>query len=197
MRHVDCDRPIRTNENPTKGAYDNPDRALGPCRQSHFSPNPRNISDRSCRSDRQHRRRRTCRHGDRFFRLGLSRSPTGCIFTVQNIHHMAEDRVRRSICSEHPQRAPANSVQRDSIEIAELPTRYNSSERRSFHPPLVEGALAWIECETEAIHEAGDHWIVVARVLEFDVGPVGNPLIFFKGEYSHLDTQSVEISIET
>lgn len=64
-------------------------------------------------------------------------------------------------------------------------------------PPLVEGALAWIECETEAIHEAGDHWIVVARVLEFDVGPVGNPLIFFKGEYSHLDTQSVEISIET
>ncbi|WP_415972442.1 flavin reductase family protein [Rhodococcus sp. 077-4] len=54
--------------------------------------------------------------------------------------------------------------------------------------PLVEDALAWIECEVGAIHEAGDHWIVVARVLEFDIGPADKPLIFFKGEYSQIST---------
>ncbi|MBY4213589.1 flavin reductase family protein [Rhodococcus fascians] len=54
--------------------------------------------------------------------------------------------------------------------------------------PLVEGALAWIECEVGAIHDAGDHWIVVARVLAFDTGPADKPLIFFKGAYSQIST---------
>lgn len=49
--------------------------------------------------------------------------------------------------------------------------------------PVLSGVLAWIDCDAEAVHEAGDHWIVVGRVLELEVGHEGKPLIFFRGGY--------------
>lgn len=33
------------------------------------------------------------------------------------------------------------------------------------------------------VHEAGDHWIVVARVLELMAAAERSPLIAFRGEY--------------
>jgi 3-hydroxy-9,10-secoandrosta-1,3,5(10)-triene-9,17-dione monooxygenase reductase component len=49
--------------------------------------------------------------------------------------------------------------------------------------PVIDDVLAWIECEIEAVHEAGDHWIVIGRVLELEVGQAGGPLVFFRGGY--------------
>jgi flavin reductase (DIM6/NTAB) family NADH-FMN oxidoreductase RutF len=49
--------------------------------------------------------------------------------------------------------------------------------------PAIEGALAWIDCVINAIHEAGDHHIVVGRVVAFDVVTAGEPLVFFRGGY--------------
>ena len=46
--------------------------------------------------------------------------------------------------------------------------------------------LAWIECEIEAIHEAGDHEFVVGAVHELDVEREGGPLVFFRGGYANL-----------
>ncbi|TFY23802.1 flavin reductase family protein, partial [Escherichia coli] len=38
--------------------------------------------------------------------------------------------------------------------------------------PRLEGVSAWIDCEFESITEAGDHYIVLGRVLELDApGP--------------------------
>ena len=50
--------------------------------------------------------------------------------------------------------------------------------------PLIQGAVAHIDCELEAVHRAGDHLIVVGRVRDLDVhrDDVG-PLLFFKGGY--------------
>ncbi len=48
--------------------------------------------------------------------------------------------------------------------------------------PVVDGAVAWIDCVTEQVHEAGDHHIVVGRVLDLDVGD-GDPLLFYRGGY--------------
>lgn len=48
--------------------------------------------------------------------------------------------------------------------------------------PLVEGALAWLECSTWAIHDGGDHSIVIGRVLDGNTGP-GAPLTYFRGRY--------------
>ncbi|MEV0620409.1 flavin reductase family protein [Nonomuraea sp. NPDC050404] len=49
--------------------------------------------------------------------------------------------------------------------------------------PVLEGALAWLDCAVEAVHPAGDHMIVVARVLHLDTGGEGGPLVFFRGGY--------------
>ena len=49
--------------------------------------------------------------------------------------------------------------------------------------PASAGSLAWIDCEIEAVHEAGDHWIVLGRVVELDASEDGGPLLFFKGGY--------------
>ncbi|WP_040168336.1 flavin reductase family protein [Microbacterium gorillae] len=48
---------------------------------------------------------------------------------------------------------------------------------------VLEEALAYIECETEAIHPGGDHDIVVGRVLNLDMQGTTNPLLFFRGGY--------------
>ncbi|HEU5082460.1 MAG TPA: flavin reductase family protein [Acidimicrobiales bacterium] len=52
--------------------------------------------------------------------------------------------------------------------------------------PLIDGVLAWIDCEVDALHEGGDHHIVVGRVLGLDVGHEGDPLVFFRGGYANL-----------
>ena len=50
--------------------------------------------------------------------------------------------------------------------------------------PVIDGCLAWIDCTVETVHEAGDHWIVIGRVVDLGVGrPDAGPLIFFKGGY--------------
>lgn len=51
--------------------------------------------------------------------------------------------------------------------------------------PILDGALAWIDCEHERSVEAGDHLIVLGqvRVLDIDTGQTPAPLIFFQGGY--------------
>jgi len=49
--------------------------------------------------------------------------------------------------------------------------------------PVLAGALTWVGCEVETVHEAGDHYVVLGRVAE--LGPVGTqaPLLFYRGRY--------------
>ncbi len=49
---------------------------------------------------------------------------------------------------------------------------------------LVEGALAVLECETVQVHEAGDHAIVVARVVMAEHADRGEPLIYHRSRYT-------------
>ena len=51
--------------------------------------------------------------------------------------------------------------------------------------PLLDDALAWLECETYAVHDGGDHSIVVGRVLDAAAsGTVDAPLSYFRGGYA-------------
>lgn len=52
--------------------------------------------------------------------------------------------------------------------------------------PLIGDALATLECRTEQRVEAGDHTLVVGRVLTASAGGDGAPLTYFKGRYRHL-----------
>ncbi|WP_420638324.1 flavin reductase family protein [Candidatus Poriferisocius sp.] len=50
--------------------------------------------------------------------------------------------------------------------------------------PIFDTSLAWIDCEIDQVVEAGDHWIVLGRVLDLGVqrDDVG-PLVFLAGSY--------------
>lgn len=52
--------------------------------------------------------------------------------------------------------------------------------------PVIDGALGWLECTTYARHEAGDHTIVVGRLLWASGGEpaVEAPLTYHRGRYS-------------
>jgi 3-hydroxy-9,10-secoandrosta-1,3,5(10)-triene-9,17-dione monooxygenase reductase component len=54
--------------------------------------------------------------------------------------------------------------------------------------PLIAGALASISCAIEAIHEGGDHWVVIGRVLELHEpsATTAAPLVFFRAHYGEL-----------
>ncbi len=52
--------------------------------------------------------------------------------------------------------------------------------------PIIRGALAIVDCELEVVHEAGDHDLVIGRVLHLDAMPSGRPLLFFRGGYARL-----------
>lgn len=49
--------------------------------------------------------------------------------------------------------------------------------------PIIEGVVAWVDCELHAVHEAGDHFIVVGRVRDLNIDNVEQPLVFARGEY--------------
>lgn len=49
--------------------------------------------------------------------------------------------------------------------------------------PRLGDVLAWIDCDIEAIHDAGDHEICVGRVRELGVERETGPLLFFRGGY--------------
>jgi flavin reductase (DIM6/NTAB) family NADH-FMN oxidoreductase RutF len=52
--------------------------------------------------------------------------------------------------------------------------------------PLIEGALAPIECTDSAMHVEGDHTIFVGRVERAGVAAGGEPLLYFRGHYTRL-----------
>ncbi|MEM7207172.1 MAG: flavin reductase family protein [Pseudomonadota bacterium] len=56
---------------------------------------------------------------------------------------------------------------------------WNSAETGS---PILDGSAAWFDCVLHETVEAGDHVIVIGRVLAFDSSSA-NPLGFWKGNY--------------
>lgn len=58
----------------------------------------------------------------------------------------------------------------------------------AWHPvitgsPILDDAIAWIDCDVDLIHEVGDHYFVVGRVLAMshaDDDP--RPLVFYRGK---------------
>ena len=55
--------------------------------------------------------------------------------------------------------------------------------------PMLDGALAQVDCTIHAVHEAGDHYLVIGRVVDLLLHDDGeqDPLLFFRGEYRTTD----------
>ena len=54
---------------------------------------------------------------------------------------------------------------------------------RFTEPDVLRDALAAIECDLEAEHAAGDHWIVVGRVRRLRLAFDAQPLVYFAGRF--------------
>jgi len=52
--------------------------------------------------------------------------------------------------------------------------------------PILDAALASLECRTTAVHDGGDHSIVVGEVVSVTEHRDGGPLVYFSGEYCRL-----------
>ena len=55
-------------------------------------------------------------------------------------------------------------------------------ERTAHGTPMLEGALAYLECRLHSAEEAVDHTIFIAEVEDVVVRE-GDPLLFFRGKY--------------
>ncbi|MEF2978067.1 flavin reductase family protein [Subtercola sp. YIM 133946] len=58
--------------------------------------------------------------------------------------------------------------------------------------PALSDAVAWIECVQENEYDAGDHTIVVARVVAMEAATGGDPLVFFRGSYGSFSVPSAD-----
>lgn len=79
----------------------------------------------------------------------------------------------------------AGSKAADKFE--QIPLRETPSGHR-----VIDGAPAWFACALESVVEAGDHELLVGRVLE--AGPAASdrrPLLFHDGRYASLVSESV------
>ena len=52
--------------------------------------------------------------------------------------------------------------------------------------PLLEGSLSVFECARSAVHDGGDHIILVGEVKRATFDPALDPLLYFRGRYRRL-----------
>lgn len=52
--------------------------------------------------------------------------------------------------------------------------------------PLLDGSLGSFECKRHAVHDGGDHFILVGEVVRAQFEPRRDPLLYFRGKYRRL-----------
>jgi 3-hydroxy-9,10-secoandrosta-1,3,5(10)-triene-9,17-dione monooxygenase reductase component len=55
--------------------------------------------------------------------------------------------------------------------------------------PLLDGVLGWVDCTIYAVHEAGDHYVVLGRVMDLGVEDAPHPLLFYRGRYARTEAE--------
>ena len=69
----------------------------------------------------------------------------------------------------------------------DLKTQFDRFEHRSApasRAPLIAGAHAWLDCDTYATYDGGDHTIVLGLVVRASQEePSGRPLAYYRGSY--------------
>lgn len=74
----------------------------------------------------------------------------------------------------------ATRERRETDQFAALAMRAG----RRTGAPILDGVLGWLECQTWATYDGGDHTIVVGEVLDAGIGDDDAvPLLYFKSEY--------------
>ena len=87
--------------------------------------------------------------------------------------------------------ANQGEIARQCAQFAEL-SKTNVQWTPSAHRvPLISEALVHFECESHAVHTAGDHDVIIGEVIRFDRPKHSPALMFHQSEFS--TTPSVEV----
>ncbi len=62
----------------------------------------------------------------------------------------------------------------------------NDWSRGEFGAPVLQESLGVFECERYAVHEGGDHHILVGKVVKASFDSHLDPLLYFRGRYRRL-----------
>jgi 3-hydroxy-9,10-secoandrosta-1,3,5(10)-triene-9,17-dione monooxygenase reductase component len=90
-------------------------------------------------------------------------------------------RAARSFC--------VNVLAADQESVSrQLASRSDRFEGLAWSPspsgaPRLHDVLAWIDCDIDAVHDAGDHEICVARVRDLAVAREAGPLVYYRSGY--------------
>ena len=94
---------------------------------------------------------------------------------------------------ERSERFAINVLAADSETLARRFADYPSGEKfegvayrgEATGSPILEAALAWVDCELHQSYDGGDHTIYVGRVVSGEAKD-GGPLLYFRGGYGRL-----------
>lgn len=53
--------------------------------------------------------------------------------------------------------------------------------------PVLAGIVGHVDCTVQAVHEAGDHFLVIGSVVDLGVGDADEPLLYYRGAYRTAD----------
>ena len=49
--------------------------------------------------------------------------------------------------------------------------------------PMLAGIVGHVDCTVHSVHEAGDHFLVMGKVVDLAVGEAEDPLLYYRGSY--------------
>jgi flavin reductase ActVB len=105
-----------------------------------------------------------------------------CIAQAASAHDAVVGNVHFgvSVLDEHRPWIATQFARSDVDRFADVPV----SLREPTGVPLIEGAIAHLQCRRHARHDAGDHTILVGEVLAASVAS-GKPLLHFARRFGH------------
>ena len=135
-----------------------------------------------------------------------SRTPDGrpCGLTANSVASVSLDPLLVLVCVDRAAASHACIVDGGAFAVSildrsheELARRFSAGERtarfeelacrtETTGSPVLEDALAWLDCRVRNVYEAGDHSIVVGEVIACDARD-GQPLVFYRGEYRGME----------
>ena len=88
-----------------------------------------------------------------------------------DVDQLAPDRPVGQLLRQRPGRGPGGAVPR----VRRVGRRRSSpastgTRRPGTGSPVIDGSLAWVDCRVELVHDAGDHELILGRVIDLGVG---------------------------
>ena len=134
-----------------------------------------------------------------------SRAPDGrpCGLTVNSVASVSLEPLLVLVCVERGAVSHACIAEGGAFAVSvlgrhheELARRFSLGDRSArfeeLHyrievtgSPVLEDAIAWLDCQVTEVYQAGDHSIVVGEVVACDARD-GEPLVFYRGGYHRI-----------